>query len=58
MATIGILAWKIAIDRGFWWAIVHEVTKSWTRLSTHPHIHSPGPIKPFKYVERQNIRRF
>ena len=30
MATIGILAWKIAIDRGFWWAIVHEVTKSWT----------------------------
>ena len=23
------------MDRGAWWAIVHEVTKSWTRLSTH-----------------------
>ena len=28
-----ILAWKIPW-RGAWWAIVHGVTKSWTRLST------------------------
>ena len=23
------------MDRGAWWATVHGVTKSWTRLSTH-----------------------
>ena len=22
-----------SMDRGAWWAIVHEVTRSWTRLS-------------------------
>ena len=27
-----ILAWKIPMDRGAWWAIVHVVTKSQTRL--------------------------
>ena len=25
-----ILAWRIPVDRGAWWAIVHGVTKSWT----------------------------
>ena len=29
----GILAWKNPIDRGAWWAIVHRLAKSWTRLS-------------------------
>jgi len=34
MAThSGILAWVIPMDRGAWRAIVHGVTKSWTRLS-------------------------
>ena len=28
-----ILAWRIPMDRGAWWATVHGVTKSWTRLS-------------------------
>ena len=28
-----VLAWRIPTDRGAWWAIVHEVTKSWTQLS-------------------------
>ena len=43
MATLsGILAWKIPMDRGAWWAIVHWVAKSWARLSDlnfhfHPH---------------------
>ena len=23
------------MERGTWWATVHEVTKSWTRLGTH-----------------------
>ena len=27
------------MDRGAWWAIVHRITKSQTRLSTHAHIH-------------------
>ena len=25
-----ILAWRIPVDRGAWWAIVHEVAKSQT----------------------------
>ena len=34
MAThSSILAWRIPMDRGAWWATVHGVTKSWTRLS-------------------------
>ena len=34
MAThSSILAWRIPIDRGAWWAIDHSVTKSWTQLS-------------------------
>ena len=38
MAThSNILAWKIPMDRGAWWATVHGVTKSQMteRLSTH-----------------------
>ena len=28
-------------DRGAWWAAIHGVTKSWTRLSyTHTHTHT------------------
>ena len=30
-----------SMDRGTWWAIVHGVTKSWTRLSNW-HTHSQG----------------
>ena len=34
MAThSSILAWRIPIDRRAWWATVHRVTRSWTRLS-------------------------
>jgi len=29
-AHSSILAWKISMDRGAWWAIVHEVAKGWT----------------------------
>ena len=28
-----ILAWRIPMDRGAWWATVPGVSKSWTRLS-------------------------
>jgi len=28
-----ILAWRIPRDREAWWATVHGVAKSWTRLS-------------------------
>ena len=30
-----ILAWRIPMDRGAWWATDHGVTKSWTRLSNY-----------------------
>ena len=31
MAThSSILAWRIPMDKGAWWATVHGVTKSWT----------------------------
>ena len=34
MAThSSILAWRILTDRGAWWATVHGVAKSWTRLN-------------------------
>ena len=34
MAThSSILAWRITMDRGAWWATVHGVEKSSTRLS-------------------------
>ena len=35
-------SWGIPKDRGAWWATVHRVTKSWTRLkwlSMHAHMH-------------------
>ena len=28
-----ILAWRIPMDRGAWWATVHQLAKSWTRLN-------------------------
>ena len=28
-----ILAWRIPMDRGAWWAIIRRVAKSWTQLS-------------------------
>ena len=32
MAThSSVLAWRIPMDRGAWWATVHGVAKSWTR---------------------------
>ena len=35
MATSSsILAWRIPMDRGAWWAIVPRAAKSWTQLST------------------------
>ena len=35
-----ILAWRIPVDRGAWWAAVHRVAQSWTQLkwlSVHAH---------------------
>ena len=38
MAThSSILAWRIPMDRGAWWAAVHGVAKSQTRLSDQAH---------------------
>ena len=45
MAThSSILTWRIAVDRGAWWAAVHGVSKSQTWLSNSAH------ILPFKKV--------
>ena len=36
------------MDRGAWWATVHGVTNSWTRLSTHaPSNHNRSPIRSY-----------
>ena len=38
MATgSSILAWRIPMDRGAWWATVHKIVKSQTQLSTAQH---------------------
>ena len=38
MAThSNILAWRIPVDRGAWWAAVHGVAKSWTWLRDWAH---------------------
>ena len=53
-----ILAWRIPMNRGSWWAIVHRVAKNWTWLkwlSTHAQFVSanskllihPSPSSPF-----------
>ena len=42
MATrSSILAWRIPMDGGAWWATVHGVPKSWTRLRDEAQ-HSTG----------------
>ena len=32
-AHSSILAWRISMDRGVWWAMVHGFAKSYTQLS-------------------------
>ena len=36
-AHSSILTWKIPMDRGAWWAMVHGITNSGTKLSAHAH---------------------
>ena len=43
-----ILAWRIPMDRGAWWATVHSVAKSWIRLkrlSTDAHRKFKSSVK-------------
>ena len=43
MAThSSILAWRIPVDRGAWWATVHVVAKSQTRLGDSAHLTNGG----------------
>ena len=42
-----ILAWRIPMDRGAWWATVHGVTKSQAKLSIWADIPS--------YVKKENV---
>ena len=41
-----ILAWRIPMDRGAWWATAQGVAKSWTRLSTP--LNGPEACPPFR----------
>ena len=50
MAThSSILAWRIPMDRGAWWATVHGVAKSRTQLSDFTSLHDAG----FEDIRRQ-----
>ena len=37
-------------DGGVWWATAHEVTKSWTRVSTHSHVTHTVYICVYVYI--------
>ena len=47
MAThSSILAWRIPVDRGAWWATVYRVKQSQTRKATlHAPMHSFAPLQ-------------
>ena len=50
-----ILPWRIPLDGGAWWATVHRLRKSWTRLKwlsvhTHTHMGWMCPL-PISYVK-------
>ena len=41
------------MDRGAWWATVHGVTKSWTRLTeytSHTHTETQGRMPPYIHL--------
>ena len=63
MATSSsILGWRIPMDRGAWWAAVHGVTKSQTRLttkhSTTQRKHENPTKRQMIYVKHSNMRFF
>ena len=41
-----VLAWRIPMDRGAWWAAVHGISKCWTQLKDYTH---PDPM-PLAYM--------
>ena len=52
MAThCSILAWRIPMDRGAWWATVHGVAESQTGLSNSKHSTWHGGTCPFGVVQ-------
>ena len=53
MAThSSILAWRIPMDRGAWWATVHGVAKSWTRLSDQAEHSTCCAVQPNKQINK------
>ena len=49
MAThSSILAWRILVGRETWWATVHGVAKSWTRLSDQTELNSTELVHSIK----------
>ena len=49
-----ILAWRIPMDGGAWWATVHGAAKSWTQLSDSAQ-HNTGSISPAKSSEEVSV---
>ena len=41
------------MDRGAWWAIIHEVAKSRTRLSANTHTSANSKRSPFELMHSQ-----
>ena len=48
-----ILALRIPMDRGAWWATVHRVIKSWTRLKQLSMQSTPSPARGFIVLTSQ-----
>ena len=58
MAThSSILAWRIPMDRGAWWATVHGVAKSQTQLKRLSIILFSRGVLPI-YIPTNNVRGF
>ena len=47
-----------SMDRGAWWATVHEVAKSWTQLSMHIHTYTILIAIAFYYQVGQNLPHY
>ena len=51
-AHSGILAWRVPMDRGAWWATVHRVAKNWRHLkqlgrhARRQRMSTPFPLPP------------
>ena len=50
-----VLAWRILMDRGAWWATVHRVAKTQTRLKQLSYTHGTVKEKTVTLPTNQNL---